>query len=282
MRMCRWIIVGWALALSPFAFCQHAHINAGALGGVGSQLHFVNGGNFVTNSGFVLELPLSTNGPFAGLHTGSITFTALPATIFGGGPAFGHAQLGAYLELKTVSVSGPPGGAFGFWLEDEDFGSAQNIFTVPVGVTNGTSLFNLSESGGSPDSDPFGHIHGRRFTLTEKGLYTIGFQLVDTSANGPEGGPVHQPSDIFHLYMRAGAPEFRIHSIVHRPGGITIFVDTIRGHTYALERTPNLAGGNIVWSALGEPRSGDGARISFDDPDVSAPRRFYRLRITTP
>lgn len=270
------------LLCSVSAFAQHEHVNAGAIGGAGSQLYFVNGANFATNSGYVLELTLATNGPFVGLYSGALTFTALPATIFAGGPAFGHAQPGAYIEMKTVSVAGPGGGVFGFWLEDEDLGTAEKIFEVPVGTTNGVRMFNLTESDGAPDSDPYGHVHGRRFSLNEKGLYTIGFQLVDTSANGAGGGPVHQPSDIFYMHFRAGAPEFAIHSIVRATNSIIVYVETSVGSTYQLERATALSGTNTVWTPFGEPYTGQDGLHGFEDPDVSAPQRFYRLKVTTP
>ncbi len=282
MRGLRWVLMVLVVGTWMSVSAQHSHVNAGAVGGAGSQLSFVNGASFATNSGYVLELSLATNGSFAGLYSGSLTFTALPATIFAGGPAFGHAQPGTYIELKTVSVMGPPGGIFGFWLEDEEFGTAQKLFEVPVGTTNGTRMLNLTESDGSADSDPFGHVHGRRFTLSEKGLYTMGFQLVDTSANGAGGGPVHQPSDIFYMYMRAGAPEFAIHSIVYGTNVVTINVETSATSTYQLEWTGGLAGTNTVWAPLGGPHSGDGDLHGFEDPNVNAAHRFYRLKVTTP
>jgi hypothetical protein len=277
----KWITGAAILLCSAAAFAQHQHINAGAVGGAGSQLYFVNGSNFNTNSGYVLELTPATNGPFAGLYHGSISFTALPATIFAGGPAFGHAQPGAYIELKMVSVTGPSG-VFGFWLEDEDLGTAEKIFEMPAGTTDGTSMFNLSESDGAPDSDPYGHVHGRAFTLSEKGLYTVGFQLVDTSANGAGGGPVHQPSDIFYMYFRAGAPELAIHSIVYATNVVTVYAETVATSTYQLERATALVVGDTVWIPLGEPVSGQGGLHGFEDSDVNTPHRFYRLRITTP
>ena len=278
----RWGVAAAFLVFSPTVFAQHGHINAGAVGGAGSQLYFVNGASFVTNSGYVLELPLATNGPYAGLYNGSVTFTALPATILAGGPAFGHAQPGAYIELKTVSVAGPSGGVFGYWIGDEDFGTAEKIFEVPVGTTNGTQMFNLTESDGSAGSDPFGHVHGRQFTLSEKGLYTMGFQLVDTSANGTGGGAVHQPSDIFYMYFRAGVPEFVIHSIVYTTNVVTVYVETAEGSMYQLERATGLTATNTVWTPLGQPHSGDGDLHGFEDPDVNGPHRFYRLKVTTP
>lgn len=277
------ILLAGCLSFCSSAFAQHAHINAGAQSSEpGSKLYFVNGGNFLTNSGFVLELPLATNGPYADLYNGSVTFASLPATIFAGGPAFGHAQPGTFVELRTVSVAGPADGLFGFWLEDEDFGTAQKIFEVPAGITNGAQAFALTESDASPGSDPYGHIHGRRFTLNKKGLYTLGFQLVDTSGNGPGGGPVHLESDIFYMYFRAGAPEFAIRSIARGTNSVLIQVETTESSTYIIERTAELLGPNTVWTPLGEPHSGHGDLHVFEDLETDVQRRFYRLKVTSP
>ena len=274
-----------AFALSAInLFAQHAHLNAGARAPqAGEQLYFVNGASFITNSGFILEMPLATNGPYADLYNGAVTFTSLPATLFTGGPAFGHAALGSYLELKTISVQGPTNALFGYWLEDVDFGTADKIFEVPVGTTNGTQTFNLTESDASAGSDPFGHVHGRRFTLSKKGLYTMGFQIIDTSANGPGGAPVHPPSDIFYMYFRAGPPDIAIRSIARGPNAILINVETGNdGMIYQIERTEALQGAATVWAPLGEPHSGHGDLHTFEDPQVDLPHRFYRLKVSPP
>lgn len=282
-RFIGFITFGFSLLLLAVwqpAFAQHAHINAGArTPAAGSELYFVNGASFVTNSGYVLNLTLATNGPYANLYHGSVTFTALPATLFTGGPAFGHAALGSYLELKTVSVAGPSEGLFGFWTEDEDFGTATKVFQVPVGTTNGTQMFNLSEGDRSPGSDPYGHIHGRRFTVNKPGLYTMGFQIVDTSANGPNGGPMHLPSEIFHMYFQAG---ISISGIARTESETHITFSTGRDGTYQLESTTDLSGTNTVWTPIGEPHPGHNDLHTVIDSRPDVPHRFYRLKVTYP
>ena len=47
----------------------------------------------------------------------------------------------------------------------------------------------------STGGDPFGHIHGRRFSVTKSGLYRVGFRVLDVSTNGPAGGPIHTASE---------------------------------------------------------------------------------------
>ena len=77
-----------------------------------------------------------------------------------------------------------------FWKENDEFAptATDKIFSVPTGTLNGTHRFNLTQSPeeGGWESDPFGHFHGRRFTVNKPGLYTVGVQLIDTSKAGPE------------------------------------------------------------------------------------------------
>lgn len=75
--------------------------------------------------------------------------------------------------------------------------------TVTVG-----NLFDLSDASlgaGSAGADPYGHLHGRRFSTTEVGDYLVGFRIIDTSVNGIGGGPIHTESDLFLMTFRAVA-----------------------------------------------------------------------------
>jgi hypothetical protein len=101
------------------ANAQHAHIYAGATNQTpGTPLWFVNGDLWDTNSyGGYAQSPacifLERNIPdfYPGLYQSATTFSALPATIFTGGPSPNAAALGTYVELRFVSLQGPPGGA---------------------------------------------------------------------------------------------------------------------------------------------------------------------------
>ena len=102
----------------PCIVAQHAHIYAGALSQTpGTPLFFQNADTWGTNSyGGYTQSPaciyFEDNYPalYPGVYQTATTFSALPATIFTGGPSPYAAALGTYVELKFVSLQGPPGG----------------------------------------------------------------------------------------------------------------------------------------------------------------------------
>jgi len=63
------------------------------------------------------------------------------------------------------------------------------------------NLIYVSESDGSPGSDPYGHIHGRVYSFSKPGYYRATWQFVDTSTNGPDGGPVDLPSAHYDQHL---------------------------------------------------------------------------------
>lgn len=257
------------------AQAQHSHLNAGALSPEPrSQLAFINGAGFVTNSGYVLGLNYATNGQYAGYYHGSISLTALPATVNNGGPAFGHAALGSFLEARIESVTGPVGGRVGFWEELD----AAPRFTVDSGTTNSPHRFLLSESDASPGSDPAGHIHGRRFTATAPGLYTVGLRLIDTSRNGDTGDSIHSDGEIFPIFFQAGVT---LAGLTIKANDVAITFATISGRNYSLERTARPTASN-EWQTVAGPFGGDNhLRTVTDSPQPDEPR-FYRLRAEAP
>ena len=123
----------------------------------------------------------ATDPLYPGLFQTSASFTALPATLWTGGPTPYAASQGSHIEMILRSLDGPPDGELGFWEENEEATQTTRRFALPTGTRNGTNQFNLSEGITVPEYDPYGHIHGRRFTATQPGLYTLGVQLVDTS-----------------------------------------------------------------------------------------------------
>ncbi len=96
-------------------------------------------------------------------------------------------------------MDGPVGGVFGFW----ETGATNPTISLLSGTT-GTNTWRLSESDGSPGNDPYGHIHGRRFTATVPGIYLESFRALDDSTNGIGGGPIHTPSQQLKMYFQAG------------------------------------------------------------------------------
>ena len=267
-----------ALTLMPVAEAQHAHLNGGAMDStVGKALYFPNGFNFVTNSGYFLPLKKATNGPYAGHHQGSLTLTALPATGDNGGPAFGHAAFGARIEAVVVSVDGPPGGSFGFWDSDGEEDATQLTFSVPVGQRLGTRSFVLSQNQGESGADPYGHIHGRRFSATVPGLYVVGFQLVDTSSNGPGGGPLHPASDILPMYVQAG---LTLAAVGMEDGALVVVYAAEKGVTYRLERAAQWPpASESDWTLVGQPLVGTGKLERVTGIPAGNESAWFRLRV---
>jgi len=195
-----WLLAGQTL------FAQHGHLNAGATGqNQNDQLVWANGAAFATSSGYVQPMPLAANSDsrYFGYFNSGPTVTALTAT--NGGSA-----LGSFLAAEIVSVSGPAGGLFGFWEGEDLGGGSAATFSIPAGSSGVSFQFALSDASlgaGQPAQDPFGHIHGRRFTTTTEGLYTIGFRVLDMSVNGAGGGPIHLPSDVLYMNFSAVVPE---------------------------------------------------------------------------
>jgi hypothetical protein len=186
------------------ALAQHGHLNAGATGqNQNDQLVWANGAIFAAESGYVKDLVFTDTGRYAGLFNGGITLTALSLTNAGGPAA------GSFLTAEIVSVLGPAGGQFAFWESEDLGGGASPLFSILTGGTGLSYQFALSDASlgaGVAGQDPFGHLHGRRFTTTTEGLYTVGFRVLDTSANGAGSGPIHQPSDVLYINF-ATVPE---------------------------------------------------------------------------
>jgi hypothetical protein len=269
------------------AYSQHAHLYAGATNQTaGTPLWFVNGDLWDTNSyggyaGSPACIFLEANIPdlYPGLFQTATTFSALPATIFTGGPSPNAAALGTYIELRFVSLQGPAGGALTVWDENINPLQPTALFTLPVGATNDTNRFNLSEGDPfDPESDPYGHIHGRRFTLNKPGLYTLGLQLVDTANNGAGGGPVQLPSPLTYFYLQAGLSL----SDFSKSNSVAIARFGLPGLTdYVLEASTNASG--PTWTTLSTITGTAHSELRWvTDPGATAPQRFYRLRRTTP
>jgi MYXO-CTERM domain-containing protein len=180
-------------------FAQGDHIYTGVL--PSGQLYFDNGAAFLASAGYPgRTLSYSSTGVYAGYDNGSLTFPVQPATAAPEGAAAADAPpLGSYIELAIVSVTGPAGGKFGFW----EAGATQPTFSYNVGyqVAVPTQLWNISDptagyGAGQVGGDPYGHIHGRRFTATEDGTYTVGFETVDISGQASH-------SDVLYIQFNA-------------------------------------------------------------------------------
>lgn len=262
--------------LLGLALQADTHIFAGAAGtNIHDALIFTVAPLYDTQSGYKFPMVLRTNGLHAGHHRGdTLTFTALSSTDQGTGQLLGRALLGSRLAVEVVQVDGPSGGSFAFWEGDSENPGNQITFRVPVGTTNGTSSFVISENNGTPGSDPYGHIHGREFTTTLPGLYTVGFRLRDISTNGINGGPLHRPSSIFSMYFQAGPT---LESLQVTPLGMRAFFRSAPGITNVLEATDSLE--SPSWNIVTGGLRGNTTLQSLTDTQALPGQRFYRLRL---
>jgi hypothetical protein len=270
-----------AVLISSVAFAQH--LNTGALGtNQDAQLVFANANAFVLESGFVGRCVYTNGSTYAGHYGIGLSPTTLPRTVANGGPISNAPALGSYIQLRIESVAGPAGGAFSFW----DRGATSPSVSLPVGAPTTSVMFALSDQqlgAGFPGADPFGHIHGRRFTVNKAGNYTVGFKAFDTSTNGLGNGPIHTPSEVLQVNFNTavalamkriqrtnGSSLLTIHQ-----GGITnVFVET----------TANLAADS--WDVIAGPFTnapfGPLSTTTLLDTNADAAARFYRLRGIAP
>jgi len=253
---------------------DHGHLQIGARGtNQGAQLYFYNGADFLTNSRYVKTLTFTNSSRYAGYYQGNITLAVQAATGDFGGPEPDAPALGSYIRARIVSVKGPLGGAFAFW----ESGAASPTISVATGES-GTNTYNVTQTDGSPGVDPFGHIHGRRFTVTKPGIYVVSFQAFDTSTNGLNGGPIHTPSSIIDIYFQGGVNAQFIepdadHTRVHFAAPI--------GTTWQVEAS-NSIGPNAVWTPFGTAVEGDDYFHEVVDSRPVQGNRFYRIRGVLP
>ncbi|MFO1501789.1 MAG: hypothetical protein U1G07_26000, partial [Verrucomicrobiota bacterium] len=254
---------------------QHVHVNAGATSTAqDAPLLFANGSTYDTNAAYDVYLALTNAGPFSNRYVGAgVSFTALASPPDHGGPAPGHASDGSFVQMEFVSMQGPPGGEFGVWAQDpDDPETSRELFHLAVGANHGTNRLALSESDGTPGADPYGHIHGRTFSATEPGLYTLQCRLIDTSTNGLGGGPIHAPSPIYSFYFQAG---LTISSWTKTSDSFALAFGTTAGKTYYVESIPDLLRTN--WTTFAGPLTGNNHLQTVPTNSASA-ILFFRIR----
>lgn len=278
--LCRHLLPGiltWALHPTP-TLGQHVHVNAGTVSpDAGAALTFVNRASFAEESRFVIHLKPWESALFGPIFRGGsdLTFTALPATLDNGGPSPRAARPGTRIAAIVESVSGPTGGTFSFWDSFDGFFDATEItFTLPTGTSGGTNRFLLSENDGSPGADPYGHIHGRKFSATRPGVYRVGLRLVDDALNGPGNGPTQAPSDPIVFLFQAG---LTLSVVSLQDGTATVQFGTELNRTYRLEATSTL-GPAAAWKPVGEPLVGTGRLETVAGLPAAEPETFFRLR----
>ena len=253
---------------------SHGHLNVGATAGTqNSALIFANGSDFAPATHYVKTLIYTNAGKYVGLYQGNITLTALPRTAAHAGPDPSAPAFGSLIQASMVSVTGPVGGEFSFW----ENGASKATFTLRTGRT-GTNLWKLSENDGAPGTDPYGHIHGRRFSATLPGIYTVGFQAFDISTNGMGGGPIHTPSSITQVTFQAGVNMESIEPD-YEEGHVHVRFGAMAGFSWQLEASANVSP-NPVWSPAGEPVVGDDVFIEVIHDKPPGDIRFYRVQGT--
>jgi len=246
---------------------QHYHLNAGATAPTaGTKLLFQNGTEFNTESRFFVKLQKNATNGFAGEYVGNISMTGLSADPVA--PEPGHAAPGAFLQVELVSVSGPAEATISFW--DRNIVDGEKIFTVPTGTKGGTNRVVLSEGDGSPGSDPYGHIHGRNWSVTKPGTYELGLRIIDTSENGLNGAPVHQASDLFQIYFQADITA----TVRTEDEDVVVRFPKPTGRSWALERKSGTVSGD--WETVVSAAAGDDRYEDYIVPEGAA--GFFRVR----
>jgi hypothetical protein len=198
------------------------HINAGASEADPAKLLFVNGTLFEAGSGYVRTLTFAPSGVFAGRWSQSPSFVALSntnaiptpageAAIEVPPPGYVAAALGSVIGIRIESIQGTPGATFGFWTNyNAALLTAMLVESVTLdsnGAWSGAgALRTMSDpavAGQSSVANPYGHIHGQRYSVDRPGDYLVGFRVLDVSALGPGGGPFMESSDPYYMIFRA-------------------------------------------------------------------------------
>ncbi|MDB6123450.1 MAG: hypothetical protein JWQ71_2443 [Pedosphaera sp.] len=251
---------------------SHGHLYIGATNTAqGTPLIFDNASDYSTNTGYIKTLTYTNGAQYAGYYQGNITLTGLAATAAFSGPELNAAALGSQLWAQIVSVEGPAGGAFGFW----EVNATTPTISLACGTT-GTNAFKVTQTAGAPGDDPFGHIHGRRFTATKPGSYLVGFRALDRTTNGINSGPIHTPSEVLKFYFQAG---INIAAISRTNGMADVTFGSAIGQTFYLEYSTDLS--SDIWTTLGSVAGNDALQI-LSDPAANSISRFYHIKVTTP
>ena len=239
----------------------------------GAQLYFDNGGIFDLASGYVKTLLFNTNtaSRYVGRYDGNITITPRSTNTLRGayyGP--NAAAPGSVIYFQIQRVEGPAGGAFEFW---ESTGT-EPAFIIPVG--NGpTNLVKVSQSTGAPGDDPWGHIHGRRFTATAPGVYRVSFRAFEVSTNGPAGGPIHTESEPITIAFQA---DFVIASIARTNNLAAVKFGTAVTHDFTVQASTNLLSSNS-WVNISAKLRGNDYLQTVQDPSATGAAKFYRVLV---
>ncbi len=264
------VTLTWVVDLPVTPLFQFGAVDSTA----GSALAFLNAGQFTTNTQSVLNFRCTNAGPCAPQYEAPLRLRAIAATALNGGPVTNHAALGSCLELQLVSLTGPAQGTLSFW----ETGESAPTFSLAVGEVAGTNRFALSQNQGVPETDPYGEFEGRHFALSQPGLYCLGFRIVDSSTNGPGGGPIHSPSVDYYVCLQAG---LTINSLVCQGTTVAALFGGEPARSYYLERS-SMLGPAAVWQTVAGPLAGSSRLQALTNGAAGASQSFFRLRATAP
>ncbi len=238
----------------------------------GAPLRWLNSQEICTNSLTVVNFDFTNSGPCAQHYACGLPLLAMPATPANGGPAANHAALGSRIEVQFLSLSGPENGGLSVW-EPGDTQPRFGLRVAEEAPTNGVTV----SAGGAPDDDPYGQSQSH-LGLTKPGLYCLEFRLVDTSTNGPDGGPIHSPSPVYRVFLQAG---LTLSGLLRQGTSATVLFGGGAGKSFYLESCPSLDPAP-VWQTVAGPLTGTGRLQTLTDPAPNNARLFYRVRSTSP
>lgn len=276
MKLSKLLLLTFGLCVGALSALgqDHGHLRIGATNTAqGTPLYFYNGPDFAQSSGYVKTLIYTNAGRYAGYYQGNVTLTVQAATPAFSGPEPDSPALGTLVQATIVSVQGPAGGAFGFW----ESGATGPTISIPCGQTNAVR-FNVTQTDGSPGTDPFGHIHGRRMTATQPGVYIVTFRAQDASTNGSGGGPIHAPSDLIQVAFQAGVCITAL-ELDAGAGRAHVRFGSMAGFAWQVEYTLE-AGPAANWLPAGDPMDGTDYFVEQVHPLAPGEHRFYRVKGT--
>ena len=136
-----------------------------------------------------------------------------------------------------------------------------------------TTWLKVTEAFGAPGDDPYGHIHGRRFTASLPGIYRVTFGAFDISTNGPAGEPNHTASAPITIAFQAG---FAMASVNRTNNVATVRFGTATTHDFTLQANTNLLASN-TWVTIGGKMRGSDYFQSVEDTAATDATKFYRV-----
>lgn len=162
-------------------------------------------------------------------------------------------------RVQLLSVSGPEGASFAFW----EAGATTPTWSRPTGWTaTATDRPDLH----TDDMGGYGHIHGRVFTATHPGAYTVVFRASDNLG----GFEPSTPKSVSLNVLATPQLALRIES-----GNAVLSFASRAGLTYDLQVSTDLAAWGPVAPHAGVLGTGD--QIALFDPLAGRPRVFFRL-----